>query len=36
MIYFEIFVHISVNIIFKIIICLLVNTFLLFSTAFFS
>jgi len=30
--HFEIFIHTSVNIILKIIICLLVNTFLLFSS----
>jgi len=35
-IHFEIFIHTSGNIIFKIIICLLLNTFLLFSTAFLS
>jgi len=35
-IHLELFMHTSMNIIFKIIICLLVNTFLLFSTAFLS
>jgi len=33
-IHFEMFIPTSVNIILKIIICLLINTFLLFSTAF--